>query len=383
MTETTFRLYSIQKLCLVLALCVFGAASAPGQKKEEQKALNRCWNISSLSPADQPLSSDGRSIFFVSDGGVINSVDASTGIATWKAELGGKVISNLLVRTTDLLAVTAPVGETPQTAAAILRSLSKETGIVNWSSKLSPAERFYLGAANDNIVVVGDTGMIYLVPKDGGAAFWHSKVTDQVASSPLIDDRRILVPTISGKTFTVSVIDGNVRANHSAKYPSSSLAVIAERSLVIGDTRGNLTSYNLETAQKSWRFKAGARWYSVVEADKKILAISADNFVYMLAPRRGNVIWKRRLSGRIAGEPAILDNLMVVAGSGESSAYVLDLANGRFVNEITLPDGDVFLSAPVKVSPRTVAMATRAGISLWSFDSCDELKKAAHVRRFL
>ncbi len=320
-----------------------------------------------------PIRSDGKNIYFVADGGVVTAIGGESGTPEWRAELGGKVISNLLIRNGEILVVTAPSGG-PETAT--LRSISNATGTVNWTAAIHYSKMYFLGDLARGIGAVGSDGSAHLLRWNDGSIIWSRPVTGTISSAPQFGTEHILLPLRSGNALAISADDGSVVKGYTSAFPAESLVEIPDRAVVEGDDRGNLIAFAAKSGNRLWKFKAGARLSFIAAAGSRIVAISADNFVYMLSLERGNVIWKRRLSGRVVGDPALSVKYLIAAATGESSAFVIDLKNGRFVNQITLPEGSSFVASPVNVTTDRVAAVTSTGISLWSFGTCKQTEKA-------
>jgi outer membrane protein assembly factor BamB len=316
-------------------------------------------------------------LYFAAAGGRVTAIDTATGTPAWNADLGGSVVSNLLVRDSDLVAVTAAVAAKSGDVSPHVRSLSKVTGIVNWTAPVVPADRYFLGSVGNDVGVVSSTGVSDLLEAGSGKSVWRTKALGTLASNPRIDSSTFIVSVTPGKTYILTASRGSITGSFATIVNEVTHAKVGDRRLVSGDARGNLESRELPGGSRRWKFKAGAKWIQVAETKYGIAAFSADNFVYMLSPERGSVIWKRRLPGRISGIPAFSDSYTIAASSGENSAYVIELKSGRIVNQINLGENGSFSESPVVVSEDSVAALTNSGIALWSFGPCNGNKKAA------
>ena len=77
---------------------------------------------------------------------------------------------------------------------------------------------------------------------------------------------------------------------------------------------------------------------AVVLTDSGIIVTSLDNFVYLLSPRRGELLWKRQLAGRIAALPLTDNQSALFSPLGGDACIVLSLRDGKQLN--TLPVGE-------------------------------------------
>jgi outer membrane protein assembly factor BamB len=92
---------------------------------------------------------------------------------------------------------------------------------------------------------------------------------------------------------------------------------------------------------------------------------SLDNFIYLISPQKGKKVWKRRLAGRISAKPLVVDNFAVFVTAVDNSAVVLDLRNGKIVNQISLADIGFILSRPV-IADKALVFSTNKGIFAFS-----------------
>ena len=100
---------------------------------------------------------------------------------------------------------------------------------------------------------------------------------------------------------------------------------------------------------------------AVDHAGHGILATSLDNFVYLLSPRRGELIWKRQLAGRIAAMPLIDSQSALFAPLGGDACIVLSLRDGKQLN--TIPVGEAGnTSASPMITDKLLLVSTRRGL---------------------
>src|SRR6476620_8539697 len=175
---------------------------------EETPVSNKCWDFPTESTPDSPLVSDTTNIYFAAAGGRITAIDAATGKSAWNAELGGRAISNIVVRGTDIIAVTAAIDDGGKLRSASLRSLSKVTGIVNWTAEIPSSEKYYLGVSSNGIIAVSDTGSAAAFALRDGSAGWSRPASGQLAAKPDIDEEYTVIPLRAGRTVVLSTKTG-------------------------------------------------------------------------------------------------------------------------------------------------------------------------------
>ena len=369
--------YLTKALAVVFLLGAVAVVSHSQKSADDVAVSSRCWALETEAEPESSLVADGRNVYFAGKGGNIASVDAASGNRVWNADLGGRSVSNIIVQERDLIAVTAAVDETGKPTRSVLRSLSKSTGIANWSVPVTTSERYFLGSTAAGIVAVAAEGSVALFdPKDGDTV-WKRPLAGAVTGNAHVDDRNVIVSLMPASVVVMSTIDGSIVSTFPLPLSADTLTSAGGKQVVTGDARGNLMSHSVSDGSREWKFKAGAKWTFVQNTSSGIAAVSADNFVYMISPERGAITWKRRLPGRITGFPALSEDFAIAAAYGESIAYVINLHDGRIVNQITLPENGSFVESPILVTGETVAAITNAGLTMWSFSSCGANKKAA------
>lgn len=106
--------------------------------------LKKCWEHRVEAPALNALASDNIKVFTGTGSGSIQAIGARTGDIVWTSELGGEIVSNFVLSETSLFAISNPLtAKESGTNGSILRSISKETGITNWTVRLPSSEHFF------------------------------------------------------------------------------------------------------------------------------------------------------------------------------------------------------------------------------------------------
>ncbi|MEO6049794.1 MAG: hypothetical protein ABIP78_00480, partial [Pyrinomonadaceae bacterium] len=140
---------------LLLTANVFGQSKSGGDV-----VVTKCWSYPTGETSGKVLASDTSHVFL---GFGLAKVEALSfdGKKMWSSELGGDINSNFLALDSALMVVTSTVSTDPEThGGSVLRNLSKQTGITNWTLKLPDAENHFLVGFKDSIVVVSKSGVI-------------------------------------------------------------------------------------------------------------------------------------------------------------------------------------------------------------------------------
>lgn len=363
-------------MVVALAALVFLAgAEAQSLDREDADSLARiskCWEarLTDL-PFGHLKAADGK-IFFASEGGMITAADAFTGETVWRAELGGAVASELVVHGNGIVIATNP---RPDAASSVststIRSLDRTSGLVTWSVGIPRSDAFFLHSTRRGVVVASSEGNVGLIDGATGLSIWSNRSDGKVSAAAVSGDRMLLLYT-AGQRKSFALETGKAEFENRAKSAARVLTFTDASTVISGDDRGNLVASQLNKKRSLWKFRTGARLVSLLLVRDRLLAVSADNFIYSIAPASGRIVWKRRFSERIDLAAAATDKHILITSSGSSSIYVIDSGTGRLMNALGISGAAV--AAPEFITQDQFVIATNAGLSAWSFGDCDKKK---------
>lgn len=295
-------------------------------------------------------------------------MDLSNATKVWSTEVGGELISNLLAHDGSLFVVSsvAQNGE-GGTGRTVLRSLSKQTGVTNWSVVISAATRVTQGITNTHVVLVDAAGSIRAFDPADGDLVWSRDLGANVSGDPLFHSDELTIATGKKEIIVISGHDGQTRLAVKTRQVPTAVLPDSSNRFLIGDERGNLTLTSRD-GKRIWKFRNGAKISFLMSYDSEFLAASFDNFIYKIS-RSGNVEWKRRLSGRAASRPVISGDTAVVSIVGDDSIYFIDLKDGKISNRVGVSDGDIGGVATGVGKANLVLSGTR-GVALYSSEGC-------------
>jgi outer membrane protein assembly factor BamB len=345
-----------------LSASSFGVVDEPGH-------FAKCWDYKTSPDLSVEPVADARSVYFLTGEKKIDAVDLKTGARVWSSELGGEVVSNLLVTDAAIFLVTSTVERTPQ--KSYLRSVSKQTGISNWSAEVPKSDRISLGVVNGNIVAVGFDGIVSAHNREKGERVWTNSLAVTVTAEPQFRDTEAIFGTDRKEVNSVAGSDGRVVVIGRSEYLPTAVFLDPDRRLLIGDERGNLLLTSTD-GSSIWRFKNGARIAFVLQYDAEYVAASYDNFIYKVTGS-GHVEWKRRLSGRIGHMPEFIGSVAIISVIGEGGVYVLNLKNGKILNRIESAEESSPRIAVQDDAPAFVVAGSR-GLAYYKRDGCAPAK---------
>lgn len=358
------------KILAVLTFSLMLTAAALGQQKPAgEVVVTKCWAFPTQSTR---IATDGSRIF-------LGSADATVYTGTfdgrklWSTSLGGEIFSNLLALDSGLFVASKSGTDSSQPRDAVLRALSKETGVTAWTQKLPESAGYSLGGYNGSIIIVARNGIIWSVDAKNGTTLWKREITDGFVAEPVFNGNKVTVASTGKQIFVISMATGEIQSMRKSAFAVTSLDETASGDLVTGDERGNVISYAADREKAVWRFKSGGQISGIAVLGQHLLVTSHDNFVYLLARRTGDVDWKRRLAGRVAGVGGVGREYLLVSGLEEPGAVIADILSGRVAARIAFEEGEALVAGPIAIRDAVVLLTTN-GVYAYSLNGCGRTK---------
>ena len=214
-------------------------------------------------------------------------------------------------------------------------------GDVRWRAATDPSVRGIHGTpaiANGTVYVGAYDGTLYAFDLTTGIREWKTTLGDAIGSSPLYHDGQLYVAveyfTPSGALFVVDAASGDVvwEDQRVTDHPHSSPAVDAETgTLVVGSNDGYLYAWDHPDLEFAWRFETGdAIKGPVATVDGAAFFGSWDHRVYRVDLAAGTEDWSFEADGKVMSGPGIDDDRRTVyVGSHDGSLYALDVETGE------------------------------------------------------
>jgi outer membrane protein assembly factor BamB len=360
----------------VIFLLISGLISANAASAQNNSAepflLKKCWVSEVKTPPQRLSASDNDKVLVFSEGsGKMGALDLISGHAIWQSEFGGEVVSNIVTDQTGVFFAANPASkEGVQPDSTTLRSVSKQTGITIWSAAVPYSEKSYLGADTSYIFAVTGDGAVLAVDKKDGTVKWQTNVDKKLAAAPYFTEKYIGLATESNEIFLISSQNGERSLQMTSPFPAISIFIPDVNTLISGDRKGNLWAMDILTKQTRWKFKNGAQVSSITGAGENMLVASYDNFVYQMSPANGNVLWKRRLPGRVIERPLVTKDFAAVRVLGESEVSFIDLKSGKILGKIVSEAEDDITMALI-TGAGSIVLGRSDGIYLYSVNNCD------------
>jgi outer membrane protein assembly factor BamB len=261
----------------------------------------------------------------------------------------------------------AVAGKVP---VSTLRVLNSDSGLVRYSVPFAAGEDVDLVSSGSRLIAADADGEIIAYDAKNGETLWQQVLPFKLSASPAISDQSIVIGTQDKKLYLVDITTGRTTATVPVDRNVTSVYVRENGMIVAGDERGNVINYRDSAGSVWWKFKSGGRIGTIVETSDGVLVGSFDNFIYMLSKYTGDVKWKRRLDGRIVSAPTVFDGYLLAASSTEVNAQVLDLGNGKPVDQLQFGANNLVLGSPFVSDDKFAIFTLVGGIAAFSPSDC-------------
>lgn len=340
----------------VIALFAGGINSPAMDGNSDPAELKRCWSYSE-EKVFTGITVDGTTAYVATNEAQIVAISLLTGEKLWAAELGGTLVSNLEVTQFGLHLVTQPAGKT-----ALLWRLSKDTGIPSKPVETADGKQT-IASVGERLIAVSSSGKANSYEPKDLTTIWNRVPTGAITGQPFISSELIAFATGDGKLIKMSTLTGEIISTQ--QLGSTPTRVFASLGgLVFGNERGELVSVDPD-----WKFRTGAAVNGVSSYGEALLVTSYDNFVYLIRRGGGDVLWKKRLEGRVAGTFGIDESRLAVFSLGAESGYVVETKKGRTTGVVTLgvQADSIVVGPPNSYGP---VLLVNGGIIAFSKNGC-------------
>ena len=360
-------------ICVSVLLAVLVCNSALQARPILSEPLSKCWSYSEPILKTGGVVADGSAVYLVNEDSTVKALDRVSGSIIWSAELGGTVDSSLVAAGSSILVLTRAASNGRHSTSFYIRAVSKATGITQWVTPLPASDRYSIRPADDSTLIIENGSVITVLDVGNGQARWSRGGVLIGGFGTNTDDGPIAAAPGPGKLELLSLSDGHPVAKFERAPVPMAVASKTGQAIVFGDARGVIEARH--GGKRVWRYKAGGGISRLVVVEDDVIAASDDNFLYSISLRNGNVGWKRKLPGRISSVDRLGAGRVGVTVVGEKTAYVIDVTDGRFFEQLTLADDDEFVGYPLRGDNTFLAALTTRGLTAFS-SNCGHEKAA-------
>lgn len=377
-------IFALKLICL---LCALFSLSVTAQQTFKTAELNEsfdftvpfklCYQKPDKNIAVFDIASDKvKAIFLPLQSGKIAKINLTDEVSNnsliWISDLGGEISSDVIFDDGKVYLITKTFeknlkenNESIESAKQIIRhtlwSLDSETGLTHWQLGFNSDAIVSLDIYQDKIFLIAKDGTINWIRKSDPQKTLNKYLTQIISSPPKFFEDKIYIGTEDNMILTLSADKSEIVSKlPTVQSPASNLAA-AEGKLFWGERRGFVNLLDTNNNNLIWSVRYGGEISSLTLVANGILATSLDNFVYFTSLQKGKKVWRRRLAGRILEKPLIVGNFAVLITAADNNAVVLDLRNGKIVNQISLADIGFVLSKPLLLH-NSLVFATNKGV---------------------
>ncbi len=339
--------------------------------------FKQCWIYNSNKITNLNIASDNEKIIYLSLlNGAVLALNSSNGHKIWETEMGGEIISTPILDSfggNNIYLVIKPfISEDlkvepnsllpPSPNNFIVRSISPLTGVTHWQNKLDigNVNNVYLGIFHEKIIIISENSKLFALNKMDGTIIWSSFFEKGLSSLPLFNNDKIIISNLDNKISIISAETGTIQYQIKAKVEVKAV-LFNEGWLIWGDKKGGVYAIDPQEERILWQLRYGAEISNLVLTPMGILVTSFDNFIYLVSRERGKLLWKKRLAARITDLPLIINNFGIVVTSSEVTVNIIDLANGKSINQIFLGSENYLNSHPIVLN-NLIAFPTNKGL---------------------
>ena len=262
--------------------------------------LTKCWEFLTDDLSSYKIASDNHKQLFIplADSSIV-ALDKN-GKIIWKSEIGGNLISDLKIFGDYLIfAVRNEIG----VKETKLRAVSKETGLTIWNTELSDNNSISVEIfkSNNEILVVTGKGLLFNFDNTNGKQVNQDNFQTEITSNIELVGQVLYFANQNNQVQEYSLI--TKKSNHfQFDRPISRLYFHEQNNLLIADQLGRLIQFNISKQKKGWTLRTGGVVNSITFFNGRYYVSSNDNYVYCLSFDNGEIVWRKRLSGRTEGE---------------------------------------------------------------------------------
>jgi outer membrane protein assembly factor BamB len=351
---------------------MFGSVSAVKSQEAPNfsEPFKKCRTYGAVNGMSRVVASDnGSNIIISSDNSNLLSVNFLTNLENWKTQTVGK-LDPAAVSDSNSLYFISSFENGIKEKIFLLNSLSLKTGITNWQKKLSNYKEVIIKGSPNNefLFLVAEDKSIFAVQKSDGSIIWSKNFQNEILSlnaSNSSQDSSLNI-LFAERLLRISTKTGDLIDEIEIKKRSVSDSLANENYLLLGYPTGEFLKVSISgnKSEVLWKIKTGGSITSLIELDGNVLITSLDNFMYYFSTENGKLKWKRRVSGRINIKPVTYGNYALVLSSADSTASIIELREGKVINQIVIEDDNYFSGQPI-VSGNYFIFQTFRGIYLF------------------
>jgi outer membrane protein assembly factor BamB len=353
-------------LCCLLAAVLFGSTIGSAQSNDRDQIalaqpLTVTWRYESDQTSNLTPAADTSTVFLPLAAGVLVALNATDGKLHWKAEAGGEFSAAPVADERSVYAATHYTEPEQKHVHGTLRALSKSTGVTLWMRTLPAPLAGSLAVGENALFAGGVDGRVYAFDKRTGLTLWINEYAEAFSSQPALAGHLVYLGSDGGSLLALDQATGRLAWRYHARGPIQGPIAVANGAVYFGSGDGNVYAFSELRSKLLWHRRTGAAVQAVVAVENGLLAVSLDNFAYLLSLNNGSLVWRRQLPGRISSRPITAADGALFTPLSTDSAIVLNLRDGKPANTLPLGEENSSSAAPIAVN-NLVLITTSHGL---------------------
>lgn len=321
----------------VLVAAALAAAQSPTADSQRLFPMTMTWSVDlGAEPVAAPVA-DAARVYVALRSGQVVARSRVDGREVWSVDLA----TRLPIAADGALLFVAADGA--------IHALRVGDGAAAWSAHVGTLPAPFLVRAGWLIAGIGERTIVALRARDG-QPIWLREVAAPLASAPEIEGRRVYLPLADGRLVALQIERGEpVWERRLNGTPGGVLAL--EDRVYVGATDNFLYCLASRTGEVLWRWRTAADVAQPPVVDeRRLYFVSFDNVLRALDHRTGVQRWKRPLLARHVGGPQVVTGVVMVT-LPVSKLYFYLGEDGKPAAAIGLPAPMVAAPTPVEPTP--------------------------------
>jgi outer membrane protein assembly factor BamB len=214
---------------------------------------------------------------------------------------------------------------------------------------------------------------------------WTFKMQSPGTAEAAVAEGAILVGDVIGFLYCIDIESRKLRWKHETGDTIQAAPAVANGRVFVGSGDHKFYALDLKTGAKIWSVDGNDKFSSapvvVTSPDgtaQWLLVNGYDGITRCLLASDGSVVWTYKTDDYINGTPAVIDGRMVAFGGCDKVIHVINLADGKLINEVVT---DAQITNSIATSGKTIycgnhanqLVATEAtgGALTWIYEASD------------
>lgn len=292
--------------------------------------LKRCWVVNNDIGNKIASDNDAKYLITFTDNN-IKLLNTESGKINWEMPIAGTLVDEPVVFGTSIYFFAETVNNKKS-----LSSINIESGLLNWRIYINFVGKKII-AKNTLYILDESEKKIYKVNHFDGKIIFESLYRNNTELILLLDNK--LLVQDSDKIILRNQIANNENTRN-LKSGINNILNLTKGNFIWANNNNEVGIYSLILKDNIWTRKIGGKITSLKSLENILFITSLDNFVYFFDIKNGELLYKKRLDGRIVKSSNIYQDKIIVSAYNSSSVFIFDMRKVNNINQVTLSDSE-------------------------------------------